>query len=242
MRRPPFWVMTLTDTYVDEPANGWEINGLLKGFRGVMGNVDVYVSRLGVNQMPHEIHSHAEEEIIILLSGHLDILSPSGRVGLGPGSFFHHPPKDSHTIQSMGPETACFVILKWSWDAPLQDYAKAKTLIYNASTWQPATDCPGIQRHRISDHQPLGNGGRLACESIRIAPETGYPAHAHDHDLMLILLSGRVSGLGHHTKAPAIIYYPAGTPHALATICPEPIDLLAFEFHPPTYRLSASGR
>jgi len=133
MGRPHFWVRTLTDSHVDQPENGWEVNALLKDYRGVMGNLDVYVSRLSVNQIPHEIHSHAEEEIIVLLSGHLDILSHDGRVGLGPGSFFHHPPGDLHTIQSVGPETACFMVMKWSWGAPLQEYAKAKTLIYNAS-------------------------------------------------------------------------------------------------------------
>lgn len=227
-----FWVRSLPQRGVEEPETGWSIRPLLKYYRGLMGSLCVYDSLLGVNQIPHELHSHMDAEIIVLLSGCLDIIGPENRVRVcGAGSFFHHPPGDWHTLQSVGPEAARFLVFKWSRDVPRQEVVNASTLIFDARSWQPANEQPGIQRYRPSEAQPLENRGRLVTEVIRIAPDTGYPPHTHDHDLMLILLRGQMRGLGHDTSAPAIIYYPAGMPHALAPLSPEPIDLLAFEFH-----------
>ncbi len=232
MSRPLFWVRSLPQRGVEEPEIGWSIRPLLKNYLGLMGNLCVYDSLLDVNQIPHELHAHTAAEIIVLLSGCLDIIGPENRVRVcGAGSFFHHPPGDWHTLQSVGPEAARFLVFKWSRDVPSQELVKASTLIFDARSWQRGIEQSGIQRYRPSEAQPLENGGKLVTEVIRIAPATGYPVHAHDHDLVLILLRGQMLGLGHDTCAPAIIYYPAGMPHALAPTSPEPIDLLAFEFH-----------
>ena len=67
----------------------------------------------------------------------------------------------------------------------------------------------------MCENQPLANGGRLVVDAIRLTPQTGFPLHSHEHDLMLVLLRGQMHGLGHITSAPAVIYYPAGTPHGL---------------------------
>lgn len=234
MSRPLFWVRSLPQRGVEKSEIGWSIRHLIKNYRGLMGSLCVYDSQLGVDQIPHELHSHTGAEIIVLLSGRLDIIGPENRVRVcAAGSFFHHPPGDWHTLQSVGPEAARFLVFKWSRDVPSQEGVKASTLIFDAHLWQPANEQLGIQRHRPSEDQPLENGGKLVTEIIRIAPGTGYPVHAHDHDLMLIILRGSLDGLGHQTRVPAVIYYPAGTPHALAPTSLEPIDHLAFEFHSP---------
>ncbi len=66
-----------------------------------------------------------------------------------------------------------------------------------------------------------------------MVPKTGYPVHSHDYDLLLVLTHGRLEGLGHLSEAPAVIYYPAGTPHGAAPTGVELTRMIAFEFHPP---------
>jgi hypothetical protein len=96
------------------------------------------------------------------------------------------------------------------------------------------------RRQRLCEEQRLGNGGTLVVDAIRVAPQTEYPLRADDHDVMLVLLRGHIESLGPGFDAPAVVYGPAGMMGRLAPLSPDPIEMLAFEFHPPPATSPAS--
>jgi quercetin dioxygenase-like cupin family protein len=209
------------------------VKTLIAHYPGHMGALSAYYSILSAGHVPHEIHAHDEEEIIVLLSGKLDVLTPTRSYRIGPGSFIFHPPGDRHSIRSVGPAAAAFFIFKWTWENAARTRTGATLLLHNAAEARPRADQAGMQRRRVCEDRPLAQGGRLVADAIHIAPRAGYPAHSHEHDLLLVLLHGRLHGLGHVASAPAAIYYPAGTLHGCACVSADPIDMLAFEFHAP---------
>lgn len=228
-----FWVRSASPQLAEGMTSGWTIKGLMGNYPGYMGQISAYHSVLSAGHMPHEINAHDEEELIVMLSGRLDVLTPARSHRIGPGGFVHLPPRDLHAVRSAGPESTGFLVFKWTWQNAARTRPEATPFLFDGDGFDRLTDQGGIQRRRVCESQPLANGGRLVVETIRLAPHVGYSAHSHDHDLMLILLRGHMHALGHITCGPAIVYYPAGTPHGLAPLSPDPIEMIAFEFHRP---------
>ena len=228
-----FWVRSAPSQWREGLSGPWIIRGLIGNYPGYMGQISAFVSSLEGGHFPHRLEAHDEEELLVNLSGGLEWLTGERTYQLGPGAVVHVPPQDRHRIRAIGPEPAEFLVFKWTWQNLLGTRPDATTFILEGHGFDRASDQTGIHRRRVCENQPLANGGRLIVDAIRITPQTGYPLHAHEHDLMLVLLSGQMHGLGHITSAPAVIYYPAGTMHGLQPVSADPIEMIAFEFHRP---------
>ncbi len=233
MTRRPFWVRSAVADGGSLLGEGWTVRTLKKDFPGYMGVVSAYVSTLEAGCIPHEIHHHDDEEIFVLLNGELDLLTPDGTHHLGTGSIVYHPPGQQHTIRGASAERAEFLVFKWLRPGLARARSADRALVSDASGRSPWSEAGGIRRHRAWEPHPLAAGGTLVADIIEIPAQTGYPVHAHDHDLLLVLLQGQLCGVGHTTQAPAVVYYPAGTPHGASPSNPDPIHLIAFEFHRP---------
>lgn len=224
-----FWIRSAPTPDPVEPE--LTIRTLKSNYPGPMGAISAYTAILRASANSHEIHSHREEEQIVVLSGELDAILGDETHRLGPGGFCHFPPGSRHAVRSAGPGDTAFLVFKWTWQSTSGSPAKTIPVFFTAKELEPWTEQPGIQRHRICQDQSLANGATLTAEFIRVGANSGYPEHTHEHDLMLILLRGQLHGFHPPTSAPAIIYYPAKTPHMMAPLHPEPTEMIALEFH-----------
>ena len=112
------------------------------------------------------------------------------------------------------------LMFKWTWQNVVERARGQDVFLLTGLGFMAWPTKAVSHRRRVCENQPLANGGRLVVEAIRLTPQTGFPAHTHEHDLMLVLLRGQMHGLGHVTAAPAVIYYPAGTAHGLSAAQP----------------------
>ncbi|MBF0613463.1 MAG: cupin domain-containing protein [Magnetococcales bacterium] len=192
----------------------------------MMGVLSVYHSTLEPGAFPHSPHVHEEEEIIVLLSGQLVVWVGEGQTLIGPGSFFYHPPGERHTIQGAGDQSSHFIVLKWQCQPPDHEQYKLETFIHQATT-DSFLDSP----LRVLHTHHLRNDILLRAVLVSFDKNGGYPLHKHEHDVVLILLSGCLHDITHNTPAPAVIYYPAGVPHCHRSDMAEGVTFLAFEFH-----------
>ncbi len=62
---------------------------------------------------PHAPHTHAEEEVMIIESGHGEILCDGKTTKVGPGSVMFTTPNVSHGINNTGSEPIVFYYIKW---------------------------------------------------------------------------------------------------------------------------------
>lgn len=62
---------------------------------------------------PHAPHTHAEEEVMIIESGHGEIFCDGKTTKVGPGSVMYTTPNASHGINNTGSEPIVFYYIKW---------------------------------------------------------------------------------------------------------------------------------
>jgi mannose-6-phosphate isomerase-like protein (cupin superfamily) len=62
---------------------------------------------------PHPPHTHAEEEVMIIESGHGEIFCDGKTTKIGPGSVMYTVPNAPHGITNTGDEPIVFYYVKW---------------------------------------------------------------------------------------------------------------------------------
>jgi mannose-6-phosphate isomerase-like protein (cupin superfamily) len=62
---------------------------------------------------PHAPHTHPEEEVMIIESGHGEIVCDGKTTKIGPGSVMYTTPNVSHGINNTGAEPIVFYYVKW---------------------------------------------------------------------------------------------------------------------------------
>jgi len=68
---------------------------------------------LSPGKTPHAPHTHPEEEVMIVESGHGEILCDGKSTKVGPGSVMYTSPNARHGITNTGEEPIVFYYVKW---------------------------------------------------------------------------------------------------------------------------------
>jgi quercetin dioxygenase-like cupin family protein len=231
--RGRFWVREIPQGEIQSLAPGCDIQTMVKDCPTLPGVLSVYYATQAPGMGPYaDLGQHAEDEIIIPLSGELAVIDEARTRRIGPGSLLHIPTWGLHNLPCVGDAEARFFVLKLlarDGEAPEAD----RDLVTLAFDELPLGPGVGLCQRGESVWRCLADGSRLRIGKFFLEGGYGYPLHSHDHDLILVLLNGRLHGIGHDTKGPAIIYYPAGCPHAVSPT-PEGAEFISIELHAPS--------
>ncbi len=63
---------------------------------------------------PHPPHVHGDEEVLIVESGHGEIICDGKTTKVGPGSVMYSPPNVAHGLKNTGQEPLTFYFVKWT--------------------------------------------------------------------------------------------------------------------------------
>lgn len=201
------------------PPEGYAATALALGCQGTMGTLTAFHLALEEGITPHEVHAHACDELVVVLSGEIETRTADWSRRLGPGSFNFLAPGTRHN--NLPVVATQIVVFKWQ--------APALTGSADSVTYDPRTSPPPGDRIEVLHEGATPSLARLRCLRWRMPPGAALPRHTDEHDLIVVLLEGRVRTLTHVTPGPAVLYHGAGTPHALANDGPDPVSLLAFE-------------
>ena len=69
---------------------------------------------LDPGKTPHAPHTHVEEEVMIVESGHGEIFCDGKTTKVGPGSVMYTTPNAPHGITNTGDEPLTFYFVKWA--------------------------------------------------------------------------------------------------------------------------------
>jgi mannose-6-phosphate isomerase-like protein (cupin superfamily) len=69
---------------------------------------------LEAGKTPHPPHTHVEEEVMVIESGHGEIICDGKTTKVGPGSVMYATPNTSHGITNTGSEPIVFYYIKWA--------------------------------------------------------------------------------------------------------------------------------
>lgn len=216
---------------------GWKPYPIFKGKTKELSLLACHASALTQYTYPHAPHVHNDEEILLLLSGELDLIYRSNdnsgayqNMAIKPGQFVYYPLGLSHTIQAKSQQPANYVMLKWhaGWKKSdnVLDFRKY-------DLFETTSDNEVLEgfRPRHLFHQPTNYLKTLHCHISTLAPGAGYEPHRDDYDVAIILLEGEVETLGQRVKPHSVIFYAAGEPHGMHNPGETAAKYVVFEFH-----------
>lgn len=219
----------------------WTPHHFLKGRTRDGRDLTAHASVLLAGHCPHPPHRHKEEEILILLSGsadlHLPALDGGANVRLQPGQGVYYPGMFPHTLTSVGPEPAEYLMFKWSAGRsrsrlPLDYVAFDTRLAEDRGGGHPMGSSTNGYHASLLFEGPTRFLRKLHAHCTSLAPGAGYEPHADSHDVLVLVLDGEVETLERRLTPYHFAYSPAGELHGMRNPTDRPARYLVIEHHP----------
>ena len=229
-------IFPLTIPLSPDWEKGWKPYPLFRGWTVGLPFFSCHASVLTPGSCPHPVHTHKEEELLLMLSGEADLTLPeldtdneNHKTHLKPGQFFYYPSHFPHTLRATGSEPANYVMFKWQ-------HSKIGTRLPLSYQWfsirQALNDpCETGFHHRLVFEGPTVYLKKLQCHTSTLTPGAGYPPHKDPYDVAIIVLKGEVETLGRRAGPNSVIFYPTGEPHGMRNPGQETARYIVFEFH-----------
>ena len=214
---------------------GWKPFHLFKGFTPGVRKWSCHVSALAEGVCPHPPHRHEEEEILMLLSGEVDLVVPDAqvlerddRIRIKPGEFAYYPANFAHTIQTTSHEPANYLMLRWFNSKKTHLAGLCRFGVFD-SGW--AEDPKDGYASRLIFQGPTECLQKLRCHVSAVGAGEGYEPHVDRHEVAIIVLEGEVETLGQRVVPHGVILCPAGEPHGMHNPGTKTARYVVFELH-----------
>jgi|GEM_PF-395371 len=234
------WIKHLNLPLEENKQTGWKPYHIYNGSICHLDDFGCHISVLSPGNTPHEIHSHPEEELLIMLSGELEIVLQDRmcehkviRERINPGTLVFYQASQPHTIVNAGKDPATYLMFKWhsNTKSKKEFHLENPILHYNSDITHISSD----SKEKISYKQILESPTRylqkLQCHLTTLKPGASYPPHPDLYNVAIILLDGVVETLGRRVTPLGIIFYAAGEPHGIKNVGDVSAHYLVFEFH-----------
>lgn len=90
-----------------------EVGFYLQGATPSTRSFVVGQARLKPGEEPHPVHTHADEEVLIVTSGTGEVYCNGNKTNVGPGSVMYTDPNAPHGIKNTGGDVLTFYFVKW---------------------------------------------------------------------------------------------------------------------------------
>jgi uncharacterized cupin superfamily protein len=229
-----------------DQATGWRPFPLISGQTPNVESLEAHVSVLSPGHSPHPPHAHIEEEVLIVLDGEGEVViadgpNPDGaRVErLLAGSFIYYPAYQYHTIRNVSQRPATYMMFKWR-GAPFEVSEPLGTIIAREHLSLEARGA-AFQATPLLDN-PTSFLSKLHAHLTVLQPGAAYEEHADEHDVAIIVLSGKVETGGQILGPYALAFFSAGELHGMRNVGPQQARYLVLEFHGPAPLLATALR
>ena len=216
--------------------NPWKPYPIFNGSTAAVRALSCHASALASDHCPHPPHRHDEEEILLVLSGEVDITIPdldraagNGQLHLKPGQFVYYPTNFAHTLRTVSDVPANYLLLRWqsgSGANPPLGFGRFDA----AAPVAPPTREKGF-RAQLLFEGPTAKLRKFHCHISTLLPGASYSPHVDAHDIAIVVLEGEVETLGERAKPCSVIFYPAGESHGMTNPGSSIARYLVFEFH-----------
>jgi len=210
---------------------------IFKGATPDVQSLSCHASVLTHGQRPHPPHLHEEEEILLLLSGEVDLIIPSleklegtQRKPLKSGELVYYPAHFAHTLETVSSEPANYLMFKWRSDPSRADspLAFGHFCVFDAAG-EPQVET-GLHT-RIVFEGPTTYLRTLQCHTSTLTAGAGYDPHIDAYEVAIVVLEGEIETLGERVGPHSVIFYPSGEPHGMFNPGNVTARYVVFEFH-----------
>jgi len=210
---------------------------LFDGITAGLSEISCHASALSFGFTPHAPHSHKGEELIILLSGNLNLLlankfSPAKikSIPIEKGQFVYYSSNFTHTHQATSEEHANY--LTFYWYAGLKNTASVPTFnYYNMFDNVGHSNAKNDFYSRLLFEGPTGYLKKFHCHISMLLPGVDYKPSSNTYDIIILVLEGEIETIGQKAKPYDVIFYSAGQPYSINNPGTTPARYIVFEFH-----------
>ena len=229
------WIRALELPLERDAERGFKAHPIFQGSTPNVQDLSCHVSVLDPGASPHELHSHPEEEILIVLDGEADlVLEADGGAGelverAKPGTLAYYSARRRHTIRGAGRGPVTYLMLKWGGE-PRAEVEELKSSFYVYAGLEPISRRNGFRTARVFEGRTR-HLGKLHCHVTTLDAGAGYEPHADAHDVVILALAGTLETGEVRVEAPAVVFYAGGQLHGMRNVGEKPARYLVFEFH-----------
>lgn len=229
----------------------WQSFPLFNGVTGGLSSFSCHASSLSFDFSPHTPHEHKEEEILLLLSGTVDLILPdkisddkTKITHLEPGQLVYYPAYFSHTLRTTSKTPANYLMLKW--ENNINNKSNTRFLDYNLLDISENLRCLDKDKNTEKFKKLVLFEGQTKylnkshCHISVLMPGHGYKPHADLYDVAIIVLEGEIETIGKFAVPFDVIFYSSGTMHGMYNPGKIPAKYIVFEFH--SYYRKSMGR
>ena len=83
-----------------------------------LDELEIHITSLDSGQAAHSPHQHAEEELLIVKGGTVEVLVNGETRRVGPGSVVFQASNQMHAIRNVGPGQATYHVIRWKSPSP----------------------------------------------------------------------------------------------------------------------------
>jgi len=219
----------------DETAD-WKSYPVFCGAAGGVQELECHVSVLDPNCCPHAPHAHPEEELLLLLSGEVELILPGNsamgekKMRLESGQFVYYPAGFSHSLRTTSESSANYLMFKWSGQPKNRDSVLGFDLFSLPYQESQEEGREGFHPCFVFEG-PTVYLDKLHCHFSTLSPGAGYDPHSDPYDVAIIVLEGEVDTLGQRVEPHGVIFCAAGDAHGLTNLGEKSARYVVFEFH-----------
>lgn len=208
---------------------------LLEGATPAFTHVKVHATTVAGGKAAHAGHTHADEELIIVKEGQLNVTIKGKTETLETGSVALIMPGDEHALANAGQKPVTYYIMRYETEKP-QPERGAKSggsivkhwndLDYKAHDKggrRDVFDKATVQSERFEMHITTLNEGLMS-----------HPPHSHKAAEILLLIEGEaeesIDGKWVPSVVGDIIFLQSQVPHAIRNTGKKPCTYFAFQF------------
>ena len=205
-----------------DEQSGWKPYPAFSGSTANVSSLSCHASVLLQGHSPHPPHTHAEEEVLLVLGGEVELVfSETERNHLRAGELVYYPVDFAHTLQTVSAEPATYVMFKWSGERAGSD----SSLPFGC--FETVTGS-GL---RVLFEGPTAYLRKLQSHVTVLEPGEGYEPHVDAHDVAIVVLEGEVETIGGRAGPHDVIFFVAGEAHGMRNVGGTVARYVVFEFH-----------
>jgi quercetin dioxygenase-like cupin family protein len=205
---------------LEPDGQAWKPYPAFRGSTADLPSLSCHASVLVHGHSPHPPHRHAEEELLLLLAGEVELdFAENGQARLRPGGLAYYPANFAHTLKATSAEPAMYVMFKWRGEPAVADQQLPSGLFETAGGSRILFEGSTQYLRKLHSHVTV------------LEPGGGYEPHVDAYDVAIVVLEGALETIGGHAAPHDVIFYRAGEAHGMRNVGDGPARYVVFEFH-----------
>ncbi len=201
------------------------------GPTATMNRFECHITTLRAGLPSHPPHQHAQEELIIIKEGTLDVHINGKEHRIGPGSLFFFAANDWHAVTNVGEGDATYLVFNFATDAtrtaprePAAQSASPDKLRSGVYEWTQLA----VQQTPKGERREFFKSPTVTCTSFSahattLNPgETPHAPHRHPDEEIIIVKEGRVEatieGRSKIVGPGSILFFASNDEHGLRNV------------------------